>query len=84
MQGRIARSGDQLGALITREREAQGLTQAELGDRTSMRQATISALENGRPGSRISTLMEVLAALDLELVVQPRTRGSAEDMEALF
>jgi len=84
MTRQIARSGDQLGALVARKREEQGLTQAELGNRTSMRQATISALENGRPGSRISTLMEVLAALNLELVVQPRTKGSPEDMEELF
>jgi HTH-type transcriptional regulator/antitoxin HipB len=32
----------------------------------------------------LHTLMEALSALNLELVVRPRSRGSAADIEDLF
>jgi len=34
--------------------------------------------------ARLDTLLRALGALDLELVVRRRTRGSANDIEAIF
>jgi HTH-type transcriptional regulator/antitoxin HipB len=70
----IARNPKQLGAILQRRRKARGLSQATLGERLAMRQATISKLEAGKPATRIETLTAALAALDLELVVRPRSR----------
>lgn len=80
----IARTPQQIGAAVRRVRRHQALTQAQLGEKITRRQATVSKLEAGAPNSRIGTLMDVLAALNLELVVRPRARVSESDMEAIF
>ncbi|SFL71969.1 helix-turn-helix domain-containing protein [Methylorubrum salsuginis] len=80
----IARTEKQLGAILRRMRKQAGLTQGSLGSRIHLRQGTISRLEAGEPAVQIRTLMEALAALELELVVRPRSRGSAADIEDLF
>ncbi|WP_342153406.1 helix-turn-helix transcriptional regulator [Methylorubrum sp. SB2] len=80
----IARTEKQLGAILRRMRKQAGLTQGSLGNRIHLRQGTISRLEAGAPAVQIRTLMEALAALELELVVRPRSRGSAADIEDLF
>jgi HTH-type transcriptional regulator/antitoxin HipB len=72
----IARTAQQLGAVIRRRRKHAGFSQQQLGSRVQLRQATISSLESGEPATRLQTLLDVLTALDLELVVRPRTKGS--------
>jgi HTH-type transcriptional regulator/antitoxin HipB len=80
----IARTAQQLGAAIRRQRKHARLSQFELGTKIGLRQATISKLEAGEPGTRLQTLLDALTALDLELVVRPRTKGSTADLENLF
>jgi HTH-type transcriptional regulator / antitoxin HipB len=80
----IARTAKQIGAIIRRERRKHNLTQDQLGSRIHLRQATISKLEAGEPATRLSTLLDVLPALDLEIVLRPRTKGSSDDIEAIF
>lgn len=79
----IARTSKQIGAAIRRRRRKAGLSQSDLGAKTKLRQATISALENGESGTRLRTLIDVMAALDLELVIQERSKAG-EDIEDLF
>ena len=79
-----ARSPQQLGAALRRYRKKAGYTQAKVASRTQLRQATISALESGEPGTQLKTLTEVLAALDLELLVRPRRKSSSSDIEDIF
>jgi HTH-type transcriptional regulator / antitoxin HipB len=79
----IVRTTKQIGAALRRARRAENLTQLELGEKASLRQATISDLEKGTRGSRIETLIDVLAALDLELVIRRRST-SDERIEDLF
>ena len=74
----IVRNEKQLGAILRRMRKQEGLSQSELGERTDLRQATISKLEAGSPTAQIRTVMEILSALKLELVVRPRSQS--EDM----
>ncbi|MBW8907460.1 MAG: helix-turn-helix transcriptional regulator [Mesorhizobium sp.] len=82
MTDQIARNEKQLGAVLRRARKQADLTQAELGDRTHLRQGTLSRLEAGEPAIQLRTLMAALSALDLELVVRPRAK--AADIEDLF
>jgi HTH-type transcriptional regulator/antitoxin HipB len=84
MTDQIARNGKQLGAILRRARKQAGLTQDTLGDKMHLRQATLSRLEAGEPAVQLRTLMAVLSALDLELVVRARSKGSAADIEDLF
>lgn len=80
----IARSPRQLGTILRRYRKKGGLTQTEVAAKTQFRQATISALESGKVGTQLKTLTDVLAALDLELVVQPRPKSLPSDIEDLI
>jgi HTH-type transcriptional regulator/antitoxin HipB len=83
MSNSIVRTPDQFGAVIRRQRKLKSLTQAQLGYKTHLRQATISALETGEGGIQLKTLTDVLAALNLELVVRERTTYTP-NMEELF
>jgi len=73
-----------IGQALRRTRRASGLTQAQLAEQTGLRQPTISDLEKGVPGTRLQTLFDVLAALDLELTLQSRNRDHPSSIEALF
>ena len=79
----IARTATQLGNLLRRRRTELRLSQGELASRIGLRQSTISALETSAM-VRTATLLSALAALDLEMVLRPRTKASAKDIEALF
>ena len=78
----IVRSSKQMGAAIRRRRRILKRSQQEVGAQVRLRQATISALENGEPGTRLRTLLDVMTALGLEIVV--RERLVDEDLQQLF
>lgn len=80
----LARTEKQLGAILRRLRKQANLTQGQLGERVHLRQGTISRLEAGETHTQLRTLMAALAALDLELVVRPRTKGGEREIEELF
>jgi HTH-type transcriptional regulator/antitoxin HipB len=79
----IARTSKQVGAAIRRRRRTARLSQTALGAKTNLRQATISALESGAPGTQLRTLMDVLTALGLEMVIRERSKAG-ETIEDLF
>jgi HTH-type transcriptional regulator / antitoxin HipB len=80
----IARTPKQLGAGIRRYRRQKGLTQGHLGDLMHARQATVSKLESGESATQLRILMDAVAALDLELVIRPRTKVTTQEIEELF
>ncbi|MGY8685626.1 helix-turn-helix domain-containing protein [Bradyrhizobium sp. UFLA05-153] len=84
MMEHIARTEKQLGAILRRARKQVGLTQSGLGKQIHLRQGTVSRLEAGAPAIQLRTLMEVLAALNLELVIRTRSKASAADIESVF
>jgi HTH-type transcriptional regulator / antitoxin HipB len=84
MTDQIARTPKQVGDAVRRRRRSQGLKQKDLGEKTNLRQATISALEAGEPGAQLRTLFDVLTTLDMELVIRPRTKTSTDEIEELF
>jgi HTH-type transcriptional regulator/antitoxin HipB len=79
-----ARIPAQLGALIRRERRRRNLSQAQLAERIGRRQATISKLENGEPGTQLRVLFDALAALNLDVAIVPRARSAKADIESIF
>ena len=78
------RTPKQLGAIIRRARRTAGLTQAQLGEKAGIWQETVSKIENGQGATRIATILDLLAALDLEIEVRTRGKGSAADIEDVF
>lgn len=79
-----ARTAKQVGAIVRRERRRAGLSQAELGAKIGLRQATVSKLERGEPATQIITLLDALSALGLEIIIDKRGRGSVQDLEDLY
>lgn len=80
----IGRTAKQIGAAIRRKRRQLGLTQQQLGSKIQLRQATVSKLEAGEPATQLQTLLDALVALDLEIVIRPRTKTSTNEIEELF
>jgi HTH-type transcriptional regulator/antitoxin HipB len=70
----LARSPEQVGNAIRRARKKRGLSQSELGEKTGLRQGTISLIEKGNPAAKLETILAVLSALDLELRINERTK----------
>ncbi len=79
----IARTPLQLGNCIRQRRRELGLTQEQLAAKVRVRQRTISDVETSAE-VRVDTVLRTLAALDLELVIRPRTKSSSRDIERLF
>lgn len=82
--GELARDPRQIGNLIRRIRKKQGLSQTQLGEKAGLRQETISLIETGNPSTTLETILSVLAALDLEFYMVPRSKGRAADIEEIF
>ena len=80
----LARDPRQVGNLVRRARKNQGLSQSQLGDKAGLRQETISLIETGHPAAKLQTILGILAALDLELRIVPRSKGQAADIEEIF
>ena len=80
----LARDPKQIGNLIRRARKRRGLSQTQLGDTTGLRQETISLIETGNPAAKLETILAVLAALDLEFRIVPRSKGGAAEIEDIF
>jgi len=74
----LARNPKQIGNAIRRARKTRNLSQKELGAKAGLRQETISLMENGNASVRIETLLAVLAVLDLEFQVAPRSKRGTE------
>lgn len=77
-----ARTAKQLGAVVRRERRRQGYSQAKLGEKIGLRQATVSKLEAGKQATQLQTLLDALTALNLEITVRERSKST--DLEQLF
>jgi HTH-type transcriptional regulator / antitoxin HipB len=79
----IVRSPLKLGAEIQSARLKRGLTQQQLAQLIGKQQKTISAIENGSPGTKLDTMLSVIAVLDLDLQLTSRRKGGA-DMGKIF
>lgn len=63
---------DRLSLILKSAREAKGLSQRDLSARTRVPQAHISKIENGAVDLRVSSLVALARALDLEMMLVPR------------
>jgi HTH-type transcriptional regulator/antitoxin HipB len=79
----LARSPKQIGSVLRRHRESKNMTQGELAGLAGVRQATVSEVETGQEGTKLATLLDILAALDLEIMISARTRDN-QDIEDIF
>ena len=75
MSNFVARTPQQLGSILRGYRRERQLTQAGVGSRCGLPQAAISQIEADPTTTSLSRIYRILSALDLELVVQPRSPG---------
>lgn len=61
-----------LGQFLTRVRKTKHLTQSELGKAYQLNQTTISGIECGAEKTQLNTLFRLLAALNLEIIIQQK------------
>lgn len=80
----LARTPKQIGNLVRQTRRKDKFSQTELGNKAGFRQETISLIETGNPATKLETILAVLAALDLEFRIVPRTKGGGADIEDIF
>lgn len=69
----------QLGRLIQEVRTKRGLTQHDLGQLAGFAQSAISAIESDPKSAKLERIFQLLAALDLELVVRERKIFKSEE-----
>ena len=79
----VVRLPRQLGAIIQNKRRRQGMTQQQLASLIGKQQKTISAIENGSQGTKLDTLLRVIATLDLDIQIVPR-RPDGKSIEDVF
>ena len=65
----------QLAAVLRGRRNACHLTQKQTGVKVGLLPKTISILESNPGRSSVASLFKLLSALDLELVLQPKSLG---------
>lgn len=79
-----ARTAKQIGAIVRRARRKAGITQTDLGKKIGLRQATISRLEKGEDETKLSTLLDALTALGLEIIIDKRGTAGPRSLEDIF
>ncbi|PSU63071.1 helix-turn-helix domain-containing protein [Photobacterium phosphoreum] len=65
-------SAKMLANAVRDQRKTRNITQSETAKLVGIKQNTVSAFENNPDGTKLKTLFKLLAALDLELYLQPR------------
>lgn len=68
----------QLGPLIQSARKSAGLSQTQLAQRLGISQSRISAMELDPGSINVEQLLALLAALNHEVLVQPKTNVAEE------
>jgi len=74
----MIRTASQLGAFIQDTRSRQNLSQQQLAEMIGKHQKTISSIEQGNPGTKLDTILLVLAALNQKIEVGPRSKSGAD------
>jgi len=80
----IARTTKDLGNVLRQARKARNLTQADLAARAGIWQRTVSNIETSASGAKVDTIFDLLAALDLDLHIVPRSKMAPGDLEDIF
>lgn len=77
----LTRTPNDIGHALRQARKQQELSQQALATKSGVWQETISKIENGSPGTRLETIFDLCAALNLEIVVADRSKGTTDFLE---
>lgn len=73
----VVRSAAELGSLARRQRQLLGLKQEEVAGLGNTGNRFMVDLERGKPTLQLQMALDVLDLLGLEVVIQPKSRGTA-------
>ena len=65
-------------------RRKQEITVAELSMTTGLSIGMLSKIENGSGGTKLETVFDLIAALELEIAVTERSKGTSDGLEDIF
>jgi HTH-type transcriptional regulator/antitoxin HipB len=68
-----------LGQILKSARNSKKLTQEQAGNLVGITQAMLSRIERGETHIRVDTLFRLLAALELEITIQPRYKAEGKN-----
>jgi HTH-type transcriptional regulator/antitoxin HipB len=71
----LARDPKQVGNTIRMARKRRGWSQTELAKRVGLTQDVISKIETGYGSLKLERMLAILATLELELQIVPRSKG---------
>lgn len=77
----LARTPKDIGTALRNARRDQKLSQQALATKSGVWQETISKIENGSPGTRMETIFDLFAALNLEIEITHRSKGDTDFLE---
>ena len=77
----LARTPKDVGHALRWVRKQKNMSQQELATHSGIWQETISRIENGSAGTRLDTLFDLCAALDLEIQLIDRSKSTANHLE---
>jgi HTH-type transcriptional regulator/antitoxin HipB len=77
----IVHSPKELAEFIRDRRKRKKISQAEVGDRVGIKQATISSFENNPEGTKLETLFKLFSVLDLEIQIIPKEESHKSKQE---
>lgn len=77
----LARTPNDIGHALRLARKQQNLSQQALATKSGVWQETISKIENGSPGTRLETIFDLCAALNLEITIAERSKGTTDFLE---
>lgn len=80
----MARSPNQLGVAIQQQRLVHNMSQSELARLAGTSQKTISKIENGNPATKVETIFAVMAALDMQMTLAPRSKNTSKNIGDIF
>ena len=67
------------GEIVKLIREKKGWSRAKLADKTSVSAQTISNIESGSVSPRMDTMLDIMRALDYEIIFNPKYKGGYTD-----
>ncbi len=73
-----------MGHAIRQVRKQKNLTQKQLASLSGVWQETISRTENGNSGTKLETVFDLMAALELEITVTERSKGASDAFEDIL
>jgi len=72
-------NANELAIAIKNYRKGQKLSQSRIADLSGLKQATISAFEKKPNATKLETLFRILAAVNLEILVQPKGKTAKQN-----